>query len=205
MFALTSVLLIGFMQAATAVQPAPPSTPSAPAVQSNNSNAEPTPQQKLRAVRRIFVESFGDDAISKQLNAFVIASLTECKRFVVTENRDKADAILKGTGLEKTSKELHSYSDSTAAGGFGASANSYSASAVGHAAAIEDSSTNTETVNEARAAVRLIDRDGDVIWTSAQESKGAKYKGAAADVAERIVKQLLRDLEKADKQTAPAA
>jgi hypothetical protein len=44
----------------------------------------------------------------------------------------------------------------------------------------------------------------DVIWTTKQESKGAKYKGASADVADKVAKQLLRDLEKLEKaRTAP--
>ena len=34
------------------------------------------------------------------------------------------------------------------------------------------------------------------IWTTTQESKGAKYKGASADVANKIVKQLVWDMEK---------
>jgi hypothetical protein len=59
-----------------------------------------------------------------------------------------------------------------------------------------DSSVNTETINEARVAVRLVNSEGDVIWTSTQESKGAKYKGSSADVADRCIKQLLRDVEK---------
>jgi hypothetical protein len=55
---------------------------------------------------------------------------------------------------------------------------------------------NTETINEARIAVRLVNSEGDVIWTSTQESKGAKYKGSSADVADKCIKQLLRDVEK---------
>jgi hypothetical protein len=50
------------------------------------------------------------------------------------------------------------------------------------------------------AAARLVNPDGDVIWTSTQESKGAKYKGASADVADKIIKQLLHDLEKLEKK-----
>ena len=53
-------------------------------------------------------------------------------------------------------------------------------------------------MNDARLAVRLVSTDGDVIWTTTKESKGAKYKGASADVADQIVKQLLWDLEKLD-------
>jgi hypothetical protein len=61
---------------------------------------------------------------------------------------------------------------------------------------IADSQTSTETVNDARLAVRLVSSDGDVIWTTTKESKGAKYKGASADVADQIVKQLIWDLDK---------
>jgi hypothetical protein len=42
----------------------------------------------------------------------------------------------------------------------------------------------------------LVSSDGDVIWTTTKESKGAKYKGASADVADQIVKQLIWDLDK---------
>ena len=59
-------------------------------------------------------------------------------------------------------------------------------------------SVNTETINESRVAVRLVNSEGDVIWTSTQESKGAKYKGASADAADKCLKQLIRDVEKLD-------
>ena len=66
----------------------------------------------------------------------------------------------------------------------------------GDRAAADDSVASTETLHEARVAVRLVGTDGDVIWTTTQESKGAKYKGASADVADKCVKQLLHDVEK---------
>jgi N-acetylglutamate synthase/N-acetylornithine aminotransferase len=50
--------------------------------------------------------------------------------------------------------------------------------------------------------VRLVNGDGDVIWTTTQESAGAKFKGASADVADKIAKQLSKDAEKADKMVA---
>ncbi len=58
--------------------------------------------------------------------------------------------------------------------------------------AAEDSVASTETIHDARLAVRLVASDGGVIWTTTQESKGAKYKGASADVADKVVNQLLR-------------
>ncbi|HEY1767799.1 MAG TPA: hypothetical protein VGG26_09090, partial [Terracidiphilus sp.] len=80
---------------------------------------------------------------------------------------------------------------SGAAGGFGATQ-----------AAINDSSVNTESIDNAHASVRLVTGDGDVIWTTTQESTGAKFKGASADVADKIAKQLASDAEKADKIVA---
>ena len=55
-------------------------------------------------------------------------------------------------------------------------------------------------MNDARIAVRLVAADGDVLWTSTQESKGAKYKGATADVADKVVKQLMKDVERLSKR-----
>jgi hypothetical protein len=67
-----------------------------------------------------------------------------------------------------------------------------------------DSSLNTETINDARVAIRLVNSDGDVIWTTTQESKGAKYKGATADAADKCVKKLIRDLDKLTIDSQPA-
>ena len=60
-----------------------------------------------------------------------------------------------------------------------------------------------ERKHEASAAVRLVNRDGDVIWSTIQESQGAKFRSASADVADKITRQLLQDVEKL-KQAAAA-
>jgi curli biogenesis system outer membrane secretion channel CsgG len=192
---------------AMVLQSASPAPPAKPATEKPRAAEVAQLSTKLMAVKRIYVDSFGEDAVSKQIQAMVVSSLVETKRFVVTENKEKADAILRGTALEKTSQELNSFSEgaaaSTAGGGF--SASTLSASGGFHAAGVaaEDKHANTETVNDARVAVRLVSPDGDVIWTTTQESKGAKYKGASADVADKVAKQLIRDLEKLEK--APSA
>jgi curli biogenesis system outer membrane secretion channel CsgG len=144
---------------------------------------------KLLNVKRIYVESFGDDEESKSLQAMVVNALDESKRFIVTENKDKADAILKGRSAEKTSQEVHATGEATAEAGAG----SHSGQAMG----IQDSKLSTETIHEARLAVRLVSQDGDVIWSTTQESRGAKFKSSSADVADRVVKQLLHELDKA--------
>ena len=172
----------------------------------------------LLNVKRIYVDSFGDDAISKEMQSMIVSALVACKRFKVTENRERADSILKGATLERTSQEIHAYGESTAVGGAsGSSSSSVNGSFVHGTGSVSgsssggfvarhmgtsDSSLNTETLNDARVAIRLVDADGDVIWTSTQESKGAKYKGASADVADKVVKQLLHDVEKLEKNAA---
>lgn len=211
---LFSLMLLLPFQANTS----PPGTPTPSKVPppSGGATEEADIGLKLLKVRRIFVESFGDDNTSKQLQAMVINSLSESKRFIVTENKEKADAVLKGSALEKTSQELHAIGEGTAAAvaagthsgsisgsvsnGTGSISGSQHGGFGAKAMAIEDSQASTETINDARIAVRLVDSDGDVIWTTTQESKGAKYKGATADVADKIVKQLLRDLEKLTKK-----
>ncbi len=169
--------------------------------------AEADPNALLK-VKRIYVDSFGDDVVSRKLQSMIVSSLVTTKRFKVTENRDRADAILKGVALEKSSREVHAYGEATSVGGasggghsqISGSGGSISGSSSGGFVArhlgISSSSVNTETINDARIAVRLVNPDGDVIWTSTQESKGAKYKGSSADVADKCVKQLLKDLEK---------
>jgi hypothetical protein len=54
-----------------------------------------------------------------------------------------------------------------------------------------------ERKHEATASVRLVTKDGDVIWSTTQESRGAKFRGASADVADKIAKQLVSDCERA--------
>jgi len=173
---------------------------------------EPDVADKLLKVKRIYVDSFGDDAASKQLQAMVINALVESKKFIITENKDKADAVLRGAALEKTSQELHASGDSTSVGaaagahsgslsgsvanGNGSVSGSSSGGFIARHMGTSDSVAATETINDARVAVRLVASDGDVIWATTKESKGAKYKGASADVADMIVVQLLRDLEK---------
>jgi curli biogenesis system outer membrane secretion channel CsgG len=135
---------------------------------------------KLLKVKRIYVDSFGDDVISKQIQAMLVSGLDASKRFILTENKEKADAVLKGSTILQTHQELHASGDATIAG----------------RVATADATRSTETINESSIAVRLVASDGDVVWTTTQESNGAKYKGANADVVDKVVKQLLRDLDK---------
>jgi len=208
-------LMLGvFLLQATTTAPDP--APAQP-TQASAKEASGDDSAALLKVKRVFVDNFGDDIISKEVQSMIVSSLVATKRFKVTENREKADAVLKGVALEKTSQELHAYGEGTSVGGasggshaqVSGSAGSFSGSSGGGFVArhmgTSDSSVNTETVNEARIAIRLITPDGDVIWTTTQESKGAKYQGASADVADKCIKQLLRDVEKLEKAPTGSA
>src|SRR6185437_13840607 len=59
-----------------------------------------------------------------------------------------------------------------------------------------ESSSIHERKHEALTTVRLVNKDGDVIWSTTQESTGAKFRGASADVADKIARQLTADLDR---------
>ncbi len=195
---MTAVLLFALALPLQAPSTTPAATPSG-SVTTNASDADTEAlRQKLKSIKRIYVDSFGDDTVAKQIQAMVISALAETKRFVITENKEKADAFLRGTALEKTSQEFHANREGTLGAGAGGSGGAFGASVMG----VNDASASTETIDRARLAVRLVSADGDVIWATTQESAGAKYKGASADVADKIVKRLLRDVEKLDAKSA---
>lgn len=205
-------------QSAAGTPQASEAAPAATSASEKQGNGADSPE--LLKVKRVFVDSFGDDPISKEMQSMIVSALVGTKRFKVTENRERADAILKGVALEKTSQEVHAYGESTAVGGAaGASHGQVSGTVVNGTGTVSgsssggfvarhmgtsDSSVNTETIDHARVAIRLVNSDGDVIWTTTQESKGAKYKGASADVADMCVKQLIRDVERLERATQTA-
>ena len=219
---LARLLVLGLLlQSAANPQTAGPLTPQVANKSAQASGAEVDDPAALLKVKRIYVDSFGDDITSKELQSMIVSSLVASKRFKVTENRERADAVLKGVALEKSSQELHAYGEATSVGsaaggshgeingsvvnGNGTISGSSGGGFVARHMGTSDSSVNTETIDRARVSVRLVNPDGDVIWTTTQESKGAKYKGASADVADECVKQLLRDVAKLENAaTTPA-
>lgn len=164
---------------------------------------------KLLKLKRVYVDPLGEDKASKTMQAMLINALTSTGRFIVTEARDKADAVLKGASNEKSRQELFSKSEGTSVGvvggGFSANTGHASGGFGGVGLSQDDSVTQTETIDHAALSVRLVAADGDTIWSTTQESKGAKYKGAGADVVDKIVKQLLRDIERFGKKLDPKA
>jgi hypothetical protein len=168
---------------------------------------------QLLGLQRVFVDRFSGGETAAQMRDMIISALQNSKLFVITENQDRADAILRGSGEDLVFNETHSSSDSlnihsnlgtnrsdedTALRG-GTRTYDHTGQSMGIGAGDSESSHSVERRHEANAAVRLVSKDGDVIWSTTQESMGGKFRGASADVADKITKKLLEDYERAKK------
>src|SRR4051794_26524677 len=136
----------------------------------------------------------------------LMTSLQNSGLFVITENPERADAVLKGSSDQKIFTEEHNSSDSigfhASEGGGSSSSAGMGSSASAHqnlSAGLSQSESNhiQERRQEVAASVRLVDASGDVIWSTTQESNGAKFRGALADVADKVGRRLAEETRKA--------
>jgi len=157
--------------------------------------------RQLLSVHRIYVDRLTGGDTAAQMRDILISSLAASKLFVLTEKEERADAVLRGAAEDLVFTETHQSSDSinahlnlsnrTGAGNYG------KGSAAGLGIGDSESDHSAERRHEALAAVRLVNKDGDVIWSTTQESLGARFHGASADVADKITSQLKQDLDRA--------
>jgi hypothetical protein len=166
----------------------------------------PTPEALLAKVRRIYVDQIGGGAGSDQMRDMIMTALQNSGLFVITENPERADAVLKGSSDQKIFMEEHTSSDSIgvhASEGNGSSSGAtLGTSSSAHqslSAGITQSESNhiQERRQEVAASVRLVDATGDVIWSTTQESNGGKFRGALADVADKVGRRLAEETRKA--------
>jgi hypothetical protein len=217
----------GAAEAVCAQRPAPQTpgtqTAAAPtASTTSSSSATPAPplsvkemaDDKLCAVKKISVDSFGDDALAKALYGMIINDLAATKKFTITEWPGDADAILRGGAVATTPTESKTSSgQSTGSGGGQApgggggrgetggqapSGGGGQGAPGGAGAAQKPGGTSvivsTDNVTDATLAMRIVSKDGTIIWAATKESKGANGKGPIEDVADAIVAQLMTDL-----------
>lgn len=169
--------------------------------------AEP-PQTPLLNVKRVHIEKLAGDQSAAQIRDMIINALQAANLFIVTENPDKADAVLRGSAEDNvfndTFQSREGINARASLGGATGSSRATSAQRGSMSVGIgqEESEKIVERKHEAMAAVRLVDINGDVIWSTTQESLGAKFKGASADVADKVVRQLIADIEKSRRSSA---
>jgi len=160
--------------------------------------------KQLLQIRRVYVDHLTGGETAAQMRDILLSSLESSKLFVLTENPERADATLKGAAEDLVFTEVRSSSESISArtnAGIGR-ANSTSRGAYGGFGVGEsESEHSTDRRHEAVAAVRLVNKEGDVIWATTQESLGAKFRGASTDVAEKITAKLKDDFARARKLT----
>ena len=189
---------------------APPATPPSAVVQTGAS-ADPVAASLLQ-VKRVYVGTLTGGATAEQIRSLIIGSLQESHLFVITENEQRADAILKGAADDKAFTDSFDSDDRinihASAGSYGARTSSSQRSSGGYggiAVGDHESSHTRERKHEAYAAVRLCNRDGDVIWATTQESHGAKFRGARAAVAAKIARQLQLDWDRQQNPPTPTS
>lgn len=171
---------------------------------------------QLTTIRRVYVDRLTGGETAAQMRDLIISSLQGARLFVVTENQDRADMILRGAAEDLIFSEAFSSSDGVniragASGNQGSGSGSRfngagggnyerSGRALSLGVGENESQSSKERRHEALATVRLVNKDGDVIWATTQESTGAKFRGASADVADKITKQLVSDYERLKKR-----
>lgn len=158
----------------------------------------------LTELKKVHVDRLVGGESADQLRELIIASLHNSKLFVVTEDPERADAILRGAADDTVYVDQFQASDGVdLRAGLGTGTRSARTSNNLANRSLSVSVSDDESVNfrerkhEAMATVRLVNKAGDVIWSTTQESAGGKFKGAGADVAEKIAKRLVEDVAKA--------
>ena len=170
----------------------------------------PPPISSLIQVKRIYVSELSGGPAADALRELIIVGIDSTKRFVLTDNPDRADAVLKGAADDHTFEDTFDASDSLStrenSGKYASGSSSYSRGGGGYAGlGVGESESRhiKERKHEAYASVRLCNRDGDVLWSTTQESLGAKFRGAGADVAAKVARQLSLDFDRIRRETKP--
>jgi len=160
--------------------------------------------RELPKIRRVYVDTLTGGQAAAHLRELIITSLQHTHLFILTETEKSADAILRGGAEDVVFTDQFQSSDnvnariatSTGVGSLSKTQQRsesdrarYSGITIGE----HETSNIKERKHEAFATVRLINKDGDVIWSTTQESQGGKFRSASADVADKIAKQLLKD------------
>ena len=156
--------------------------------------------KQLLQIRRVYVDRLTGGETAAQMRDILLSSLETSNLFVLTENPERADATLKGAAEDLVFTDIHNSSDSVNAHtslGTGRTTRTTTGLNAGFGIGESESDHSTERRHEAVAAVRLVNKEGDVIWATTQESLGAKFRGASTDVADKITTRLKADFARA--------
>jgi hypothetical protein len=191
-------------------QPAPSSQVVVTKPAARSGAAAPNSSDTLLEIKRVYVADLKGGVEADALRELIIASLDSTRLFVITDNPDRADAILKGaaddhafTDTFDSNEGINGRENAGKYSGSGSSSLSRAGGLYGGLSAGDNESHHIkERKHEAYASVRLCNLDGDVLWSTTQESTGGKFRSASADVAAKIARQLLFDIDRARREAA---
>ncbi len=163
---------------------------------------------KLLSVTSIYVDKLNGGLAATRIRDMIIGSVQRTGLFVITEDEARADAFLRGSANDLVYTDY--LRDQEAVNVRGSSSRSrrdpgdsrFDSGSFGIAE--REGTLRREHKHEAGAAVRLVLKNGEVIWSTTEESSGAKYRGAAADVAEKVAKQLVSAYRAAGEKPQPS-
>lgn len=163
--------------------------------------------RQLLGVRRVYVDRLLSSPNSGALRDMIITALQKTRLFLLTEDESRADAYLRGVAEDLIFTEVRSSREGLQVRTTGSASrrDGQESDAVSAGAAVgeTDDRYSRERRHEAVASIRLVARNGDVLWSTTQESLGAKYKGSSADVADKIARDLEAAWAKARKLPSP--
>lgn len=162
-------------------------------------NPNRRPATSLREVRRIFVSRLAGGGTADSMREVLIASLNSTGLFVLTDDQTKADAVLKGAANDTifvdsfdSDKSISGRTD----GGFGNRSLKTGGAYGSLSGADREAYHIRDRKHEAYAAIRLVNRAGDTLWSTTQESLGSKFHSASADVGEKVARQIALDMDR---------
>ncbi len=164
-------------------------------------------REQLLLVKKIHVEPLQGGHGAAQIRDMLIGSLHRMGLFLLTEDAQQADAFIRGSAQDLVYSDYYSSREGLQVRGAASSSereggeSEFASTSFG----IGDSeqSSRRERKHEASAAVRLVLHSGEVIWSTTQESAGGKYRGPAADVAERVARELSEAWRAAPRPSSP--
>lgn len=149
--------------------------------------------KKLAGVRRLYVEELVGEG-AHAIRDLLVASIHARGLFVLVEDSANADAYVRGSAEDLIYTDYQRFSSGINVRGAASSSqrengeSNYGSASFG--VGDNEDTNRRERKHEALAAVRIVLNNGEVVWASARESSGAKFRGAAADVAHGVADEL---------------
>lgn len=145
------------------------------AIQQNYGRPSTGTYQQLSSIKSIFVAPFGNADVSEEIRQKTINRLVKAG-FDVQDSPQEADAVLTGVATIKVSENVNGYMDVNKGNGFGT---------------INGSTTFTPSF-----AVRLIGRNGQMLWSDESRFRLIHSPSPTSNAADQIVKDLVKAITK---------